>query len=116
MGKRKSYDSMKSKMKSVCGFCKMGVSAQVTTAWHMAMVLYASAPSPFGEFRCSHRAPAPGLNHSSGGLNHSADGLVVADDGSFWIPGLPTTANFWDWTWEPWVPCEGEQFPSGNEA
>ncbi|XP_034252848.1 solute carrier family 22 member 12-like isoform X2 [Thrips palmi] len=83
----------------LAGLCK------VTTAWHMAMVLYASAPSPFGEFRCPRRDA--GLNHSAR-HNQSVDGLVVADDDPYWGSGFPTAANFWDWTWEPWVACDGD--------
>lgn len=107
----------------LAGLCK------VTTAWHMAMVLYASTPSPFGEFRCSQRDAAAGLNHSDlnqSYLNHSDlnqsylnySDLVVGDgDGAFWSSGLPTASSFWDWTWEPWVPCDGEtRGPNATEC
>ncbi|KAK3931866.1 Organic cation transporter protein [Frankliniella fusca] len=62
------------------GLCK------VTTAWHMAMVLYAAMPSPFGEFQCSKP------------LQNGSTMVGVAD----WL----LSDAFWQWTWDPWVPCE----------
>lgn len=44
----------------------------------MATVLYASPPSPFGDFPCDPDA----------------------------APTELTAATFWNWTWEPWSSCE----------
>ncbi|XP_052132838.1 uncharacterized protein LOC127752175 [Frankliniella occidentalis] len=74
----------------LAGLCK------VTTAWHMAMVLYAAMPSPFGEFRC---------------LKSSSNASAVT--GMDWL----LSDKFWDWTWDPWVPCdEGEVVGKENET
>lgn len=66
----------------------------------MATVLYASTPSPFGEFHCTRR---PGDSTGS----HASDGNASGASGP--------RDSFWDMTWEPWLPCdEGEWIGATN--